>query len=294
MIRVTQFSDLHFSTTGERSHGGFGYDVDAVWELVFADAFAEDRPTPDLVVLTGDVADHGLADEYIKAADKLARVPAPMNSCPGNHDYHLPFESHFPRPGLTMSRTLRVGEWLFLFADSNFQGKEVDSSGRLVDHEERLHSTPQFGPVETAWLSETIGATDADHAFIWVHHPPGAPGGYSNPDHDAEVASIAAAHPKLRGVGAGHTHTDSIVDVAGTTVHTCPAFTVNIDYVAGTLLPPGYRTYEFGADGSVSSTCHFIEDPSLWPRNPLPRAAIRMLTGEISWDEMMSELDVGD
>jgi len=290
MIRVTQFSDLHFSTTGERSHGGFGYDVDVAWDRIFEDAFDQSQPTPDLVVLTGDIADHGLADEYIKAAEKLERVPVAMNSCPGNHDLHQPFESHLPRPGLTMSRTLRVGNWLFLFADSNHSGKEPDASGRLIDKAERMHSAPALGAAETAWLHDTIAETDADYAFVWVHHPPGAPGAYTTPEYDAEIARVAASQPKLRGVGAGHTHTDSIVDVGGVDIHTCPAFTINIDYEANTLLPPGYRTYEFGDDGSVTSTCRFVEDETQWPRNPLPEATVRMFKGEITWDEMLAEL----
>ncbi len=289
MIRVTQFSDTHFSISGVRSHGGFGYDTDDVWETVFAHAFGGGPALPDLVVITGDIADHGLADEYAKAAQHFARLPVAANVCPGNHDFHTPFESGLPRPRLTMSRTLRVGNWLFLFADSNFAGREMGDDGRLHDKHDRIESNGQFGPSELAWLSETMGATDADYAFIWVHHPPKAAGTYNVPAYDAEVVELCGQHPKLRGFGAGHTHTNTVVELAERPVFTCPAFTINLDLTALTLLPPGYRTYQFGDDGTVTSECHLLDDDR-WPRRRLPKPAVRMLTGEISWDEMLEQM----
>ncbi len=292
MLRVTQFSDLHFSTSGERSHGGVGYDVDDVWDTVFDHAFGGDNDHPDLVVITGDIADRGEPSEYQKAAEKLARLPVHANACPGNHDFHVPFESHLPRVGLTASRTLRLGDWLFVFADSNFSGRRFDeSSGRLVDNDDRIESDGQLGPAEVAWIDDTIASTDAANAFIWVHHPPGAIGSFSVPAYDAEIEAIANRHPKLRGVGAGHTHTNSETVVGGIPVHTCPAFTVNVDYRKLEILPPGYRTYEFGDDGGVSSTVHMMNDDSRWPSWKLPEPAVRMLMGEITWEEMTSELE---
>lgn len=291
MLRVTQFSDTHFSTSGVRSHGGFGYDTDETWDALFAHAFSN-GPQPDLVVVTGDIADHGLPDEYAKAATKLSRIPVPANVCTGNHDFHLPFESQLPRPGLTMARTLRVGEWLFLFADSNFAGREIGHDGRLHDRDDRIHQNGRLGDDEIAWLSDTIAATDAEHAFMWVHHPPYSTGTtFASPTYDREMEALFRAAPKLKGAGAGHTHTDAQLDVVGRPLFICPAFTINIDFVAKTLLPPGYRTYEFGDDGSVSSTCHLLDDER-WPRHRLPPPALQWLSGDISYDEMRSQLGV--
>lgn len=288
MFSVTQFSDTHFSTSGIRSHGGFGYDTDDAWDTVFAHAF-DGSAHPDLVVVTGDIADHGQPDEYVKAAAQLSRIPVPANVCPGNHDFHVPFEAGLPRPGLTMSRTLRMENWLFLFADSNFAGKEVGADGRLKDRDDRIQFNGQLGPDEVAWLSDTIAATDAEHAFIWVHHPPMALGSFNAPIYDAEVTRLFSAHTKLKGAGAGHTHTDAQVDVAGRPVYTCPAFTINLDFVGKTLLPPGYRTYRFGEDGTVESTCHLLDDER-WPRRRIARPAVQWLQGEISYEDMQQQL----
>ena len=288
MLRVTQFSDTHFSTSDERSHGGFGYNTDETWDALFPHAFASPNP-PDLVVVTGDIADRGRVDEYVKAASKLGRIPVPANVCAGNHDFQLPFESVLPRPQLTMSRTLRVADWLFVFADSNFAGREVGPDGRSRDREDRIHQNGRFGVDEMAWIVETIAGSDAPHAFMWVHHPPYSTGTFKSPAYDREMEELFAAAPKLRGGGAGHVHTDAKRVVGDRPVYICPAFTINIDFDARTLLPPGYRTYEFGDDGSVSSTCHLLDDER-WPRHRLPRPALQWLSGEISYDEMTSQL----
>ena len=292
MFRVAQFSDTHFSTAGHRSHGGFGYDTDAAWEAVFAHAFERDihrSQTVDYVVVTGDIADNGRADEYEIAACQLARIPVPANICSGNHDFQVPFDAGLPRPGLTQSRTLRIENWLFLFADSNFGGRETASDGSVHDREDRREESAEFGARERAWIAETLAVTDAEHGFIWAHHPPYARGLFNSETYNAELESLFADEPKLRGMGAGHTHTDIEFTVGQKTGFVCPALTVNIDFVNKTTLPPGYRTYEFFGDGTVHSTCHLLDDPQ-WRRRNLPDASIQWILGEITFLEMRAAL----
>src|SRR5882757_8015920 len=44
----------------------------------------------DVVVVTGDIADHGLLEEYRRAAE-LLKHPAPVLVLPGNHDVRAAF-----------------------------------------------------------------------------------------------------------------------------------------------------------------------------------------------------------
>jgi 3',5'-cyclic-AMP phosphodiesterase len=292
MFRVAQFSDTHFSTPGNRSHGGFGYDTDAAWDAVFAHAFSSDHKGSepvDYVVVTGDIADNGRADEYEIAARQLARIPVPANICSGNHDYQVPFDAGLPRPGLTQSRTLRIENWLFLFADSNFAGRDIAADGSVHDREDRREESAELGARERTWIAETLAATDAEHAFLWAHHPPYARGLFNSETYNAELESLFAAQPKLCGMGAGHTHTDIEFTVGKRTGFVCPAFTINLDFVNKTTLPPGYRTYEFSNDGTVASRCHLIDHPQ-WRRRKLPDASIQWILGEISFLEMRSAL----
>jgi len=284
VFRVTQFSDMHFCTEPEAA----SRNTDDTWDAVFADAFDAGRPLADLVVITGDIADNGTEAEYEKIAEKLARIPVPTVVCPGNHDRQVAFDAILPRPGISNRRTLRVGSWLFLFADSNADGRERRPDGSLVDREDRTHAHGRFGNAEVAWIAETVERSDADHAFVWTHHPPGAFGFFSKPDHDAEFARLVDMVPEIVGVGAGHTHTYKTHECGGRPIHQCPSLSVNIDFENFTTLPPGYRTYEFSDDGSVASEAHLVGEDR-WPSSAIAEIAQRMLRGEISYEEMKAQ-----
>ena len=285
VFRVTQFSDMHFCTDPEAAPR----NTDDTWDAVFADAFDSGQPLPDLVVITGDIADNGTEAEYEKVAEKLSRLPVDAVVCPGNHDRQVPFDAILPRPGISSGRTLRVGSWLFIFADSNADGRDRRPDGSLVDREDRTHAHGRFGDAEVAWIVETVERSDADHAFVWTHHPPGAFGFFSKPDHDAEFARLVDMAPKIVGVGAGHTHTNTIHECGGRPIHQCPSLSVNIDFRNFTTLPPGFRTYEFSDDGSTTSEAHLVGEDR-WPSSPLPEISRRMLRGEISYEEMKAQL----
>ena len=285
VFRVTQFSDMHFCTNPEAEPR----NTDDTWDAVFAEAFDANRPHPDLVVITGDIAHNGTEAEYEKVAEKLARIPVPAVVCPGNHDRQVPFEAILPRPGISSGRTLRVGPWLFVFADSNADGRDQRPDGSLVDREDRTHAHGHFGDAEVAWIAEIAERSDADHAFVWTHHPPGAFGWFNKPDHDAEFARLIDMVPAIAGVGAGHTHTNTTLECAGRPIHQCPSLSVNLDLDEYTTLPPGFRTYEFSEDGSVTSEVHLVGEDR-WPRYPLAQVTRRMLRGEISYEEMKAQL----
>ncbi|MYL08701.1 MAG: hypothetical protein F4015_04315 [Acidimicrobiia bacterium] len=285
VFRVTQFSDMHFCSNPEAAPR----NTDDTWDAVFDDAFASDRQLPDLVVITGDIADNGTEAEYEKVAEKLSRLSVDAVVCPGNHDRQAPFDAILPRPGISSGRTLRVGSWLFLFADSNADGRDRRPDGSLVDREDRTHAHGRFGDAEVAWIVETVERSDADHAFVWTHHPPGAFGFFGKEDHDAEFARLIDMAPSIRGVGAGHTHTNTTHECAGRPVHQCPSLSTNLNLDEYTTLPPGYRTYEFSDDGTVTSEAHLVGEEQ-WPIYPLAEVTRRMLRGEISFEEMMEQL----
>lgn len=91
VVRVAQLSDTHFLEDGEEPGGGYAYDTDAAFDAV-ADHLG-DHSDLALVVVTGDVADHGRPAQYRKAADAFSRMRAPVNVCAGNHDFDAPFTS---------------------------------------------------------------------------------------------------------------------------------------------------------------------------------------------------------
>ena len=71
---VAHVSDLHLDGTGPRRERA----------VRVADHLRALRPSPDVVLVTGDVADHGAPADYAEAASVLDG-PAPL-AVPGNHD----------------------------------------------------------------------------------------------------------------------------------------------------------------------------------------------------------------
>lgn len=90
-IRIVQLSDTHFLEEGATPEGGHSYDTDAAYEAVLA--YMGDHSDLDMVVVTGDVADHGRAAQYRKASAAFARLEVPVNICPGNHDFVDAFQA---------------------------------------------------------------------------------------------------------------------------------------------------------------------------------------------------------
>lgn len=286
MIRITQLSDTHFAADGARSHGGMGYDTDASFAAVLG--HLADTAPADLTIVTGDVADHGEADEYRKAMRQLARLAGPLAVLPGNHDFHTPFETMLPSTKVMMPRTLRMGDWLFVFLDTNHDAKVLDQSGHFRDRPDRIHTNGNISAADVEWIGWLDKHSDAKYLFVWGHHPPFVPGAFNVPAYD-ERAEAVLANPKVRGMAAGHVHTDHVLEAKGRPVYICPSLTFNFCTTAYTSLPPGYRTFEFGDDGTVASTCHLLDD-ARWPRFPLPEAGIRYLKGELAWDDLLREL----
>ena len=284
-ISVAQFSDTHFLAEGEVAEGGFAYDTSAAFEAARASI---GETSFDLIAVTGDIADHGRPDQYRVAAAALAQLNGPINVCPGNHDQADAFTVGMGRPTIGTSRVVELENWCFIFADSNAGMMSPDETGRSVDpasYADRLHGNGSLGSAEAAWIQRMHYTTLADHVFIWIHHPPMP--GIAMIDHEpygSEWTQLIGGLSKVRGVGAGHTHVPGDYLFEGVPVFVAPSLKNNFDLAVNTLLPPGYRTYTFADDGTVTSDSHILDDDR-WPRHPMPPLVIALFNGEVEWPE---------
>lgn len=284
-VRVAQFSDTHFLEDGAEPEGGVAYDTDAAWRAVRA--HLGDRPL-DLVAVTGDVADHGRPAQYHRAAAAFAELSAPVNVCPGNHDLARHYDVHLARPGIGTSRLLRAGAWAFLFVDSCDGLAHPDDGGGWTDPpgEQRLHSNGSLGPREAAWVRRVCAETDAEHVFVWLHHPPDVPVPLSHDEtYAAEWRAVVDDCPGIRGFGGGHSHVPDAYEFAGRPVFVAPSLKNNFSLEPQRWLPPGYRTYEFAPDGTIDAEVHLVDDDR-WPRRPFGRAMRALFDGELSYAEL--------
>ncbi|MCP5026529.1 MAG: hypothetical protein GY929_09615 [Actinomycetia bacterium] len=286
-IRVIQISDTHFLEDDAEPEGGHSYDTDAAFEAVLG--HLGDHVDHDMVVVTGDLADHGRFEQYRKAADAFARFEIPVVVTPGNHDQDAAFTAGMGRPGVATSRVVEVGSWAFLFVDSSAGNMVEHASGRHVDHADyahRLHSEGSLGEREATWVHDMCATTEAEHVFVWVHHPPGCAVPLMKASkYTAEWSTVLSALPQIRGLGAGHTHIPDVYGFEDREVHVAPSFKNSFDIRNETWLPPGYRTYRFDPDGSVTSELHLVDDER-WPRRPIGRALKALFMGEITFEQL--------
>ena len=90
MLKFLHLSDLHITTTD----AGTQFDGDVkIREALMIDLGKEDRNQFDAILVTGDVAYHGRADEFARAKAWLEDVrkatgssPESLFVVPGNHD----------------------------------------------------------------------------------------------------------------------------------------------------------------------------------------------------------------
>ena len=90
-----------------------------------------ERPV-DAVVVTGDVADHGLPEEYRQAAEVL-KYQAPLLFCPGNHDVRAAFRTgllDLPAADGPIDLAQEIDGVLFAMCDSTVPGR---GDGYLAD-----------------------------------------------------------------------------------------------------------------------------------------------------------------
>ncbi|MEZ5219105.1 MAG: metallophosphoesterase [Ilumatobacteraceae bacterium] len=286
VLRVAQLSDTHFREPGAEPEGGHSYDTSEAFEAVLEHLGGRDDI--DLFVVTGDLADHGRAEQYEIASAALSRLPAPVHLVPGNHDNDDPFRAGVADSGLPAPRVTLHDSWAFVYVDTNAGQMIPSENGDRIDPPDgaRLHGNGALGDSESAWLVDTLAELDDRHVFVWLHHPPAADVPLcADERYTAEWTALIDRLPAVRGFGGGHTHVPSAYEFAGRPVFVAPSLKNNFDLAANTWLPPGYRTYRFHADGSVTSDLVLVDDER-WPRRPFGRAIRSLLMGEITYAEL--------
>lgn len=170
-------------------------------------AYLEDLPYDlDLVLVSGDIADHGAPGEYTVARE-LLDSRHPVLVCPGNHDDRAAFRAGLLglEPDVApVDQVFRGAGFTVLACDSSVPGKP---EGWLGD-----------GTV--AWLEEEVRrAPEGDAVLVAFHHPPVAlhvPYVDEIRQFGAErLAELTGRHPRITAFLAGHAHTAAATVFAG-------------------------------------------------------------------------------
>lgn len=178
---------------------------------------------PDLLILSGDIAEHGDAESYALARDLLARMPCPVLAIPGNHDDREGF-----RAGLTclpnLTRLTASGP-LHAVAEGPVRvvGLDVTVPG---DHHGLVTAE------HADWLDRTLSTAPERPTLIVMHQPPFATGIGFIDDYrcfgDALLEQVLVRHPQVIRLLAGHAHRHILTSVAGRPALTAPATSTSI------------------------------------------------------------------
>jgi len=230
-LLIAQISDLHIKRPGERAYE----EVDTAAALERSiEHLNRFRPRPDFVVISGDIVDRGLEEEYAHARSLLKVLALPSAAIPGNHDERQNFrrafsEQPFAQPSGPGNLRIEVGGLVLLLLDSSVPGKDY---GEL--DAQTLH-----------WLTSQLTAAAHRPTLLFLHHPPFATGiahmDRQNLRNATHLAAVVQRHPQVRLIAAGHVHRAVTTLFAGISASICPAPNHAVDLDLGAERPPSLR-----------------------------------------------------
>jgi Icc protein len=230
-VRIAQISDLHIKPPGQLAYGRV--DTAGAFERCVA-ALNEFAPRPDLVVISGDLADTPTAEEYEYLKRLLAPLGLPFVAIPGNHDSRELMRSAFPEAAYAFSsgalnQRVEIGGLDLVLLDSSIHGKP---------HGELDAPTLQ-------WLEATLASSTERPALLFLHHPPFKTGIWhmdrQNLRNADELAVIVRRHPRVQLIAAGHVHRATLAMFAGVPVTICPAPNHAVDLDLEQLREPSFK-----------------------------------------------------
>jgi 3',5'-cyclic-AMP phosphodiesterase len=229
-VLIAQISDLHIKSPGSLAYGRV--DTAAALERCVA-ALNEFRPKPDVVVISGDLADTPTVEEYQHLRRLLAPLDLPFVGIPGNHDSREMMRAAFPQgyafASGPLNQRLEIRGLDLLLLDSSVPGKP---------HGELDAPTLQ-------WLEATLAASPDRPALVFLHHPPFRTGIWhmdrQNLRNAGELASIVRRHPRVQLIAAGHVHRPTLTTFAGAHSTICPAPNHAVDLDLAQMREPSFK-----------------------------------------------------
>lgn len=174
-------------------------------------------PAPELLLLTGDLADRGDVASYrdLRAAIEQANAGFPILMCLGNHDERGNFLSVFAETETCDGFVQYVRETeavRFIVLDTLEEGRHGGA----------------FCETRAAWLRARLDEAPDRPTVLVLHHPPF--------DHGIEwmttdprepwvlrLEEAIAGHDQIVGAMSGHIHRAIVTGWAGTAISVCPA-----------------------------------------------------------------------
>jgi Icc protein len=230
-VHVAQISDLHIKAPGMLAYGR----VDTAAALQHCVAVLNKfEPRPDLVVISGDLADTAAAEEYEHLKRLLAPLKLPFAGIPGNHDSRELMRAAFP---------------LFPYAKASGPlNQRIEIKGLdlvLLDSSVPRKPHGELDAATLSWLEAMLAASPDRPALLFLHHPPFHTGiahmDRQNLRNAGTLADLVRHHPRVQLIAAGHVHRAVLTLFAGVPATICPAPNHAVDLDLAELREPSFK-----------------------------------------------------
>lgn len=212
---IVQISDTHVASSGKKAYG-VAPTIENLKTCV--ENINQLDPKPNLVLLTGDITNTSLTEEFKQALTLLNKLDMPYFVIPGNHDDRLKLKTTFDKHCPAVS------------TPENFIQYVVD------DYEIRLIAVDSTIPkkvggelcqVRLAWLDEQLAKNTDKPTIIFMHHPP-VKVGVIEADIDGfigakQLGEIVKKYNNIEQIICGHVHLQTHTRCHGTMVTTAPS-----------------------------------------------------------------------
>ena len=254
LFTIAQITDLHVGRVIPFPSGKIAlYDqlVKAVQSVNNLD------PLPDVLVVSGDLANHGNEDDYRKVHALFKTLKMPYYIVVGNHDQRSSLRTIF-------------SEHTYLNTGSEFIQYTVEDLPLRIVVLDTLAVGSHRGLLDTErldWLDKTLAENRKKPTIIFMHHPPfetGMPYPDSlGMDGKEALAKIIEKYHNIEAVVSGHTHREAALRWHGTVAYTTPSSSFSyklefhdVDDLDPLMEPPAYRVFRWDPEtGLVSHLC---------------------------------------
>lgn len=173
-------------------------------------------PRPDILLMTGDLADSGDDDlSYARLKEAIAGLPFPVSPALGNHDSRAAFRRHFPEVPTA----------------GGFVQYAIEGQGLrilVLDTLEEGRHGGGFCEARAAWLRERLAEQPERPTLIALHHPPietGLSWMGENPEAGwvRRLEALVQGRPNVFALVAGHLHRPLATSFGGRPLTVCAA-----------------------------------------------------------------------
>ncbi|WP_024297459.1 3',5'-cyclic-AMP phosphodiesterase [Methylomicrobium lacus] len=246
---ILQISDLHLLPhPGETM---LGVDTEYYFHKVLDHAFAVNSKI-DLILATGDLAQHPTIASYQRIAQKLQTYDLPCICLPGNHDDLAQMHSALNVGQISCNKQTLLDNWQIIALNSQIPGKP---GGRLEKQ-------------ELDFLEACLHAYPDRHALIAVHHHCQT---IASPwldammiKNSAEFLAVLRRYPKIKAVTCGHIH--QVMDKQVDAIRLFSAPSTCFQFEPGSMgfsvvdTAPGYRMIHLQQDGGLETAVYRLPE----------------------------------